>query len=215
MIKFIVKVLAVLFIVGLLGLAIFLVRRSDLERSVSCTIVISNVVCETNKLGELVLPSPSSGEGFYFNCRIAVQDEFPIFMSGRRPSEPLLPRFLKSHPNWRCEEDDVKKAFANLRYVIGGEEVAAVELSTRAVNSYLALDVISFISKRYKSFVDAINKQSEEKTLMDVRRRIRLARQHGEDVSRLERELEAAQTAYDRHRLRVYVLRPPSVCDQN
>lgn len=212
--KFVVKVLVALSIIGLFSLVIFLIRRSGLERSVSCTVVISDVACETNKFGELVFPSSSSGEGLYFNCRVAVQEEFPILLSGRRPSEPLLPGFLKSHPNWRCEEDDVKKAFANLRYVIGGDEVAAVELSTKAVNPALALEVISYIIKRYKSFVDTINRQNEDKALMDVRRRIGLARRHGEDVSRLERELEAAQTAFDRHRLRVYVLRSPSVCDR-
>ena len=206
-----VKFLVASSVLGLLVFVIFLMRRNDLEKSASCTVVVADVVCETNRIGELVLPRHSTGEGMYLNCNLIVREDFQRFLSGRRPSEPLLPRFLVTYPKWRCEEDAVISAFANLSYTIGGDDVAVVDLTTKGLNSDLALDVITFISNQYKRFVDTVNKQSEDKALMDVRRRIRLSRQRGEDVSRLQYELEESRNAYDRHKLRVYVLRPPTI----
>lgn len=206
-----VKFLVASSVLGLLVFAIFLMRRNDMERSASCTVVVADVVCETSRIGELVLPRHSIGEGMYLNCKLVVREDFQRFLSGKRPSEPLLPKFMETYPKWRSEEDDVKSAFANLGYAIDGEEFAVVKFATKGSNSDLALDVITFISNQYKRFVDAVNKQGEDKALMDVRRRIRLRRQRGEDVSRLQYELEESRNAYDRHKLRVYVLRPPTI----
>ena len=198
-------------ILGLLVFAIFYMRRNGLERSVVCTVVVADVVCETNRIGEIAMPQHTTGEGMYLNCKLVVREDFPRFLSGKRPSEPLLPKFMETYPKWRCEEDDVKSAFANLSYAIDGEAVAVVKFTTKGSNSDLALDVITFISNQYKRFVDAVNKQGEDKALMDVRRRIRLSQQRGGDVSRLQHELDEARNAYDRHKLRVYVLHPPTI----
>ena len=206
-----VKFLVTLPILGLLVFAIFYLRWNGLERTVSCTVVVADVVCETNRIGEIVMPQHTTGEGMYLDCKLLVREDFPRFLSGKRPSEPLLSKFMKTYPKWRCEEDDVKSAFANLNYAIDGDEVAVVKLTTKGSNLNLALDVITFISNRYKCFVDAVNKQGEDKALMDVRRRIRLSQQRGEDVSRLQHELDEARSAYDSHKLRVYVLHPPTI----